>query len=336
MLRGLSLVLCAVVLAPALGAGCPALPRLAPDDDADDDADDTNTDGNGDDDALPADRYCEELVEVFCPFYVRCGRMDVQDVAGCRAVFPTSCEARFEPRFLPLADAGLLTLSSAGLAACAEHLATVPCDQHFFELSGPCAGIWRGNVEAGGACGLDVETFVCAPGTACTLDLSFCGTCERVLDPGAVCRVDDTSADAGTGPEGTCGPAGLCGDDDVCVARPQSGARCDDAGPPCALPARCDDDGVCREPLVVAVGAACDASRRCPYLSACVDGVCVASAAPGEACGDDGDCEASFCDDGVCAPLWPGGAACTRDAVCASGRCADGTCAGFAPVCVGR
>lgn len=229
-------------------------------------------------DVVDARAYCEELAPIFCPFYLRCGRMNVDDEDACAVAFAEACEVGFEPRFTPLADLGLLTLSRAGLDACAAHLDDAACDTQFLELSGPCAQVWRGAVDTGGACGLDAESFVCAPGTTCTLDLSFCGVCEAVLDVGAPCR--DV--------EGSCGPAGFCSDSDVCVARPVVGEGCTDV--PCVLPAQCED-GVCREPAVVGVGDVCDRDHRCPYRSRC-DGVCTATVGHGAACAADEDCDA--------------------------------------------
>jgi hypothetical protein len=284
--------------------------------------------GEGEDGAfLPATSYCEALADVFCPFYLRCGRLaGASDIEGCRAAFAVGCEAAFEPRFLPLADAGLMQLSRAGLDACATHLDDVACTGQFFELEGPCAGIWEGTVPAGGACGLDAETFVCAPGTACTLDLSFCGTCENVLDVGATCRVGDE------GVAGACGPRAECGDDDVCVDRPDVGEACVEGGTPCTLPARCSD-GVCRHPAIVAVGEACDSQRRCPYGARCADGVCVASTSQGGSCAASFECDTGlFCGGGVCAPVVVEGA-CVVDEQCASGTCEQGACAPFAPRC---
>jgi hypothetical protein len=326
-------VFCASFVAVVVGtnAACPQSSTPTIDGAGGDEGEGDEGEGDADaGDALPGDRYCEELVDVFCPFYLRCGRMNVEDLAACRAAFPSSCEAKFEPRFAPLVAAGLLTLSAEGLEACVAHLEDVPCNEQFFELSGPCAAIWRGNVEAGGTCGLDVETFVCAPGTTCTLDLSFCGVCATVLPVGAPCR------DANGEPlPGDCGPTAECADDDVCVARPTSGQRCDPDGVPCALPARCADDGVCREPEVVAVGAACDSARRCPYFATCSAGRCAPLVGVGAACVDDGDCEASWCADGVCVELLPGDAVCVRSAQCGSAACVDGACKDFAPLCVG-
>jgi hypothetical protein len=290
----------------------------------------SESEGEGEDDLyLAATSYCEELATVFCPFYLRCGRLDgVGDIDGCRDAFSVGCEAAFEPRFLPLADAGLVKLSRVGLDACAAHLSDVACGEHFFELEGPCAAIWEGTVPAGGACGLDVETFVCAPGTACTLDLSFCGSCETILDVGATCRVGEEGVD------GACGPRAECGDDDVCVDRPDVAEACASGGPPCTLPARCVE-GVCRHPAIVAVGDACDSQRRCPYGARCASGMCVATTSRGAACAASFECDTGlFCGGGVCSPVIVDGA-CVVDEQCASGSCEAGACVPFATTCTG-
>ncbi|MFT7622538.1 MAG: hypothetical protein ACI9WU_001711, partial [Myxococcota bacterium] len=69
-------------------------------------------------DAVPAVEYCERGADVFCDFYVRCGRMAAPDVATCHSTFVQACNARFEPIYVALEQRGLLTLSPAGLAAC--------------------------------------------------------------------------------------------------------------------------------------------------------------------------------------------------------------------------
>ena len=275
--------------------------------------------------ALVASAYCEELAPIFCPFYLRCDRINVDDLDACVDAFATSCEAGFEPRFTPLADDGLLSLSRAGLDACAAHLEQATCDEQFLELSGPCAGIWEGTVDVGGACGLDASSFVCRPGTTCILDLSFCGVCDTILDVGAICRAGDAEV------PGTCGPAAVCGNGDVCVIRPVVNEPCDE-DIPCALPASCTD-GICREPAVVAVGAACDRDHRCGYRARCASAVCTATAGPGEACATDVDCDAGFCVDDVCEAVAAVGAACSDDRECANG-CVEGACAGFAASCL--
>ena len=320
------LLLVAVI---SVGVGCEPAPPVIELGEGEGEGEIGEGEGEGEGEALAATAYCESIAPLFCPFYQRCGRMDVASDAECRQAFVESCETRFEPRFLPLAALGLLELSQAGLEACGAHLDTVACDEQFFELEGPCADIWRGTVPAGGVCGLDTETFVCAPGTACTLTVSFCGTCEAILDDGAVCRVGDE------GSAGTCGPGGTCGDADVCEVRPTVGEACVDGGTPCALPARCSDDGVCRHPAYVGVGDACDNNNRCPYLSRCSGSVCVATVPRGGSCSESFECDAgSYCDDGACAALSVDGP-CTVDDACASGTCEAGRCAPFSTLCVG-
>lgn len=290
--------------------------------------------GEGEDVELVATDYCEQLAPIFCPFYLRCDRINVDgttdaadELDACIAAFATSCEAGFEPRFTPLADDGLVTLSRAGLDACAAHLDTATCDEQLFELSGPCAGIWEGSVDVGGACGLDAASFVCRPGTTCVIDLSFCGTCDVVLALGDVCRDGDNDV------AGTCGPAASCGDDDVCVARPTVNEACVAGGVPCVAPASCGDDGVCHEPAVVVVGEACDRDRRCGYRARCANAVCVATVGPGGACAVDDDCDAGFCVDDVCVAVHAVGEACSDDRECSTG-CIDGACAGFVSGCL--
>jgi hypothetical protein len=239
--------------------------------------------------------------------------MAVDDEQQCRAVFLEACNARYEPSYVSLEDAGLLTLDEDGVAACRAHLDDVPCAAQIFDLDGPCADMWRGTQPAGAACGLDVESFVCAPGTACTLTVSLCGTCETVLEDGAACGAEGT----------TCARASSC-EDGVCVRKKAVGEACTDADR-CVLGASCTD-GVCAGPDIVAVGEACDQARRCPYAAACIDGVCVRSSELGEPCSEAVACDSGFCDDGVCAALFAQGAPCTASAQCQSGACIEGAC----------
>ena len=54
---------------------------------------------------LPPDQYCEETVDAFCDFYLRCGRMDVDTVEQCRSLFLESCNAKYEQRYADLVNA---------------------------------------------------------------------------------------------------------------------------------------------------------------------------------------------------------------------------------------
>ena len=267
-----------------------------------------------------ASDYCEAIEPFFCPFYLRCGRMDVATAAECKDAFLTSCNGIFEPRYVDLEAAGLLALDVAGIESCRQHLETVACDQQIQELTGPCADMWRGQQPQGADCGLDVESFVCSPGTECVLRLDFCGDCRPLVAVGMPCV-------AGTD---TCGSDGFC-DTGTCVARVRN-------GDPCAPSDRCMTgslcaSGMCTPPSFVARGEACDQRNRCPYLTACIGGTCQATAGPGEPCGADGGCELGFCE-GVCQDPRPSGEPCTRAGQCSSGLCDGVTCQARPSACI--
>ncbi|MCA9513841.1 MAG: hypothetical protein KC635_02760, partial [Myxococcales bacterium] len=233
---------------------------------------------------LPATDYCEAAVDVFCPYYLRCGRMAVPDLATCREVFAETCEARYEPVYAALADLGLLRLSRGGLDRCATHLETVACEAQMNDLDLGCSGVWVGQREAGAACGLGIESFVCAPATACVLGLDFCGTCEPAAAVGETC-----------GDDARCAPTASCADG-ACVARGLPGDACGgDADPPCVTGASCAA-GACAGPTIVAVGDTCDQTHRCPYFSACVGGTCRQAVRLGAACSATAPCGAGTCD----------------------------------------
>jgi hypothetical protein len=240
--------------------------------------------------------------------------MAVADEAECRAVFVESCNAKYEPIYAAHAAAGELTLSAAGLAACATHLAAVDCAAHDFDLDGPCAAVWPGQVAAGGVCGPGIGSFVCAPSTACRLSVeTFCGTCEPAV------AVD-----------GACGDDARCDDDGECRAgrcarRPTAGEPCGGDGPRCATGSSCQGERCTIRPWA-APGEACGQAARCRYKSACLDGRCVEGALLGAACGAGVPCATGWCDGGVCAAPLPGGAACASGAACVSGACVAGAC----------
>jgi hypothetical protein len=257
--------------------------------------------------------YCEAIQPFFCDFYVRCGRMDVATADACKAPFLESCNAVFEPRYIDLEAAGLLSLDADGIGRCREHLETVACDQQIQELDGPCADMWRGAHVAGETCGLDVETFVCAPGNACVLGLDFCGDCRPVVALGGTCT-------PGTD---TCDSDAYC-DGSVCRARVRNGDPCG-SGDRCMTGSVCDA-GTCTPPSFVASGAACDQRHRCPYLTACVDGTCQPTAATGGVCATDAACELGSCETGICAAPRANTQPCDRAAQCSSGLCDGSTC----------
>lgn len=282
---------------------------------------DTSADIEVSDDVAAAD-YCERIADSFCDFYVRCGRMAVDSVAACKPVFLETCNARYEPLWGALAGRAQLVLSASGLATCAAHLASVVCDEQILDLDGACAGVWRGLVAAGGACGPGLESFVCAPGTTCIIDLDFCGECVPLAPGGEGCDL-----------EHRCPPTAICRNG-TCENRILPGHACDaDGDIPCVLGAGCVD-GTCRSYAVVAVGDACDQDHRCPYKSVCSGGMCRETALLDEACEPAIGCASGFCDEGTCVPLGAAGDACDIGPGCVSGRCSGHVCGDVSFGCI--
>lgn len=286
---------------------------------------DPNTDNDTDTTGEPASAsdYCESIVDSFCEFYLRCGRIDVDSVESCHEPFLESCNAVFEPQYVELEAAGLLSLSVEGLATCEEHLAEVACEQQVFELAGPCRQIWSGRQGAGQGCGLNVEYYVCDGSSMCTIGLDLCGTCETLLEPGDDCTGEDSS----------CAPEAFC-DAGTCRARVPNGGSCtrDDR---CMAGSGCVAE-VCEGPAFVAPGDACDATHRCPYLTACVGGLCTPTARLGEACSAATPCEAGTCEAGVCEAPGDHGEPCRGSGGCRSGMCIENVCAPRPSACIAR
>ncbi|HRE92439.1 MAG TPA: hypothetical protein PK095_25205 [Myxococcota bacterium] len=276
----------------------------------------------GDSDDAGAASYCERSVEMFCGYYLRCGRMVAESLDECRQVFLETCNARYEPLYLDLERRGDLYLSKAGLDRCAAHLETVVCERQVFDLDG-CPDVWVGRHAVGEPCGPGLESFVCVEDAVCVLDLSFCGTCKAKAQSGAGCDLDKR-----------CDETEQC-IDGTCVARPMGGEVCSEGGPPCAVGTDCVD-GVCRGPTLVGEGEACGGARRCPYRSQCAGGVCVRTELVGEPCGGQVGCASGHCSDGECQPLLSAGEACGGPSQCVSGRCAntDDLCAPITWSCV--
>ncbi len=271
---------------------------------------------------LSAVDYCESIAPFFCDFYLRCGRMVAATAAECRSLFLESCNAKYEPRYEMLEDAGMLRLSAVGVEACRSHLSAVACSEQPSDLFGPCGEQWRGTRPASSKCGFDVESLVCEPGTSCRLSLSLCGTCEAHLPLGGAC-----------GDGGRCDPEAQCLDG-VCTRRALPGKPCD-AQRRCIVGATCTSGGVCQGPAWVGLNQPCDAQRRCPYGASCLSGSCRASSRLGGPCGPLTACSTGFCaaDAGVCVELLPLGASCTGPTACQSGYCVAGTCARIPGAC---
>lgn len=253
------------------------------------DAADTTRPETAEDTSTPpptATDYCERTVDFFCAYYVRCGRVVASTEEACREHFLETCNADFEPQYIALEAEGLLSLSESGMAACEAHLETVVCSEQLFDLDGGCGAMWVGAQPVGGACAPGIESFVCAPGSACVLGLDFCGTCQEAAAVGASCAAQEV----------TCETSARCVDGS-CVTRSLPGAACSDTQP-CVVGAGCTE-GTCVGFDVVAVGEACDRDRRCPYGAECVSGLCEVAPRLGEPCSSV-PCATGTCEGGLC------------------------------------
>lgn len=266
-----------------------------------------------------ASEYCELSADMFCDYYLRCDRMAAETHAECRSTFAEACNNVYEPHYVRLEERGELELSVAGLAACADHLQDVACDEQINDLDGACADVWTGLAPDGAACGLGIESFVCGAESTCVLGLDFCGTCEPTVPAGSAC-----GADVGRCADGTSCIA------DVCVADAKPGETCGDERD-CVVGSRCED-GTCQRTSIVGIGEDCGQVDRCQYRAACVDGSCVQAALLGDACSTELPCASGWCDAGVCVPQTDDGA-CTSGLHCYSGICDEGTCMPLPGVC---
>ncbi|HVH41866.1 MAG TPA: hypothetical protein VM925_05965 [Labilithrix sp.] len=303
--------------APADDAGADA-PSASP---SPDPADAANDDASSTKGAIAASEYCESIADFFCDFYLRCGRMVAANKAECRTVFIETCNARYEPRYIDLDRAKLLSLSREGVEACSEHLAKVACIEQVSDLDGPCAAMWLGSAPAGARCAPDVESFVCTPGTTCVVDLDLCGECETAAPRGGPCE-----------PGGTrCAGADACVDGE-CIARALSGQPCSDKKP-CVVGSTCSEN-TCVSPVVVSEGAACDSKHRCAYRSYCDAGKCARASLLGESCEATRACASGRCEAGKCVPLRAAGETCASNGECSSAQCIDGECTPLPSSCL--
>lgn len=280
----------------------------------------------------PASEYCERAAEVFCPYYIRCERMVAADLATCLETFVPACNSRFEPLYAELADRGLLTLSGEGLSACQEHLAAVSCEQQVFDLDLGCSGVWRGEASEGQACGPGIESFVCAEGTTCVLDLTFCGSCQSTVGLGEPC---------GTGPDeeslGRCEATASC-TNGVCTARILAGEPCEPGVSTCVAGADCIDSGggaTCTGRAWSKPGEPCGQTAQCQYKSECVEGACAETSLVGGPCSAVLPCAAGYCTAaGTCEPMQSKGGACEDNAQCDTRNCQGGLCATLVTTCL--
>jgi len=261
---------------------------------------------------VTARNYCELTSEMFCDYYLRCGRIAADSIDECQATFMESCNGIYEPVYAGYAEFGALELSSDGIDECRAHLSTVSCDQQIFDLDGGCANVWAGQVEPGGACAPGIGSFVCEEGSTCIVGLDLCGTCEATVEVGQAC----------TPGEVRCAADARCVQG-ACVARARVGEQCiDEVG--CVVGSYCSD-GVCAARQTVTVGEACDQVRRCPYRAECRGGTCIQTALLGESC-DGRSCASGYCDGQTCQPLRDGLQSCNENGQCISGQCNSGFC----------
>ena len=268
--------------------------------------------------------YCALLVDSYCAFYLRCGRVEAATPGDCRAYFLETCGSRYQPYYLALVKAGLLQLSAAAVTACQGHLGTVACDQQLQDLDGPCA-MWIGQQPVGGHCGIGIDSLVCAPQSSCVVTPTLCGACHPLAAVGDSC----------SGIEVSCGSNAACLGG-TCRARVAVGGSCD-ATSPCIVGASCLS-GSCVGPTFVGSGESCDASRRCRYGASCIGGSCRKQAMLGAACGADVPCASGRCasaDAGgqTCQALLDADQPCTQGSDCLSGRCLPAGCDAIPGAC---
>jgi len=277
-------------------------------------------DGGGDG-TLPAEQYCAFAADVFCPFYLRCGRIAELDAAGCQTTFLETCRQLYQPRYVALEQAGLLQLSIAGLTACGQYLTSVECDHQLLDLEGPCRAIWSGRSAFGEPCGISLDSFVCDSATTCIVGMDLCGTCQAAAPTGGNCSTDlhcrypDLCVD--TQCVGAVFPGDACSDVQRCIA----GASC--------------NNNLCVARQFVGPGATCDSARRCVYRATCLGGSCSRDALLGEACSAGARCASGYCAaSGRCEPFGAPDAGCDSGATCLASSCTSGRCDSLVSACL--
>lgn len=272
--------------------------------------------------APTARTYCASTRELFCDYYMRCGRINATSMRECLRLFDETCEAVYQPRYVALEDVGALSLSSTAIDACRAHLQTVTCEQQRSDLDGPCGKLWVGQRPAGSACAPGIESLVCGAGSTCVLTTNGCGSCRETVPAGQACGPDIARCES----DATC----LNG---ACVKRSQYGESCGDDAP-CVLGLSCIA-GLCRGPSVVAVGEACDQGNRCPYNALCEQGICQSQRGLGDVCESSWQCRSGRCEPTtkVCQDRAELNSPCAASDECKSGLCRDGACVPFLSRC---
>lgn len=249
--------------------------------------------------SVAIEAFCDEEARIVCEGRQRCGV--VSAAVDCSRVFaPLDC--LYWSREGLAAKTRRYDATAAG-ACLAELRAGWDCDTGYSGWfsrwsEAPCNGVVAGFTKAGEACG------ACEAGLACLVPADGgCGTCERI-------------------PERS---------DQPVVGPPRLGEPCDSPltdGAGCTADAWCSPtDAGYRCVAWSAPGEACNVTPCAHWKAACIDGLCVAKADLGQACGVAGCFLGLSCLDGVCAQHLALGEACTRADECLRTFCRDGLCA---------
>lgn len=323
---------CAVVVGLALSA-CPG-PEGAADGGGGAGGDAGGTDAGA---TVPLDAWCDALAAATCAHAIRCG--DAIDGADCARVNagPRLAQASARVDCLGLGVRAALAEGKAdydgrSAARClAAVAATTPCATVFQMDDDACRALVVGRVAEGGGC---VDSAECRPGLYCDATAATC--------PG-VCR-PRTPAGAPTDEPASCAVRSFFsrGDDGgVCTSPVPAGGDC--APRPGSIAVTlCEGDTICREvsdggraclprltpgaPCGLSVVEACAAGAECRFTGL-DEGVCVAFAGSGEACGEDAGTSCArglACIDGQCGPLRVRGESCEGDDDCVGGLYCDG------------
>lgn len=305
--------------------------------------------GNPDDDG---DDIAPELM---APYFAAQCRLRIR--CNYTAMTQEECEA---PNDLPCTEIrGAYAPKADDIAACAEALDAVSCEDEDAPIPAPCIRINAALdgvelVETGEACG-GLPPRVCPPTDFCVPEDPMClmGVCKTAPVASEPCFRDNC------GPGLLCDPASntcvepdpvLAGEGERCVQQLpcDEGLYCDAAntcrpqvarGEPCEGHAQCALDMLCVAGTCGYLAVSCDAAEvgqpctefgGCAEGAACVrTGLCEAAPGAGEACRGLGDlCEMStFClpaDDGrafQCMEPRAPGESCTSGEQCAVGEC---------------
>lgn len=320
-----------------------------------------------------------EIARDLCDYARKCAYAEPElSLALLRAPTPSSCEQYFKnhlqatfERARTIEARGLATFQSERAQRCLEAVrqSAGACDNvlaiYRLGFNADCQQLLTSDRGAGSACRFGSE---CAAGMTCKENAQGCPeTCEVPGNPCDACEATEY-CDEGIfldecAPQKMLGSA--CGADDECSGL--AGCRSADGGAKtcqplgsvalrgactdtswCAPGLRCNDEGVCAQPLydtLLKRGEVCRVSfdeQLCGVGLACINlqlvggvaqGVCGTPFGEGEACQAWTECAISlYCDvpdgasGGTCKPLRQDGESCLDEDACLSGTCTQGIC----------